>query len=71
MAHPLSTAPSFGTFTAAWKAHTASVTANGGQHPTSVAAARAVIVATIACKKELGAPLTSLEGRCNFAESLP
>jgi hypothetical protein len=57
MAHALSTAASFATYESAKAAHTASVTANGGQHETSVAAAKEASHQRVVCMKELKIPI--------------
>lgn len=68
MAHILETAPSYGALTAALAAHASSVAANGGQHPTSVTAAKDVIRQRVACKVELKIPLAGVEIACRQAE---
>lgn len=54
MSHQLATAPSYAALQAAWAAHKASGTANGGKHPTTVAAAKEIQKKRVACQVELG-----------------
>ena len=53
MSQPLSAAPSYSEYTAAWAAHKASAIANGGQHSTTLVAAKEIQRKRVKCELEL------------------
>lgn len=63
MSQPLSAAPSYAEYTAAWAAHKASAIANGGQHSTTLAAAKEIQRKRVKCEAELGLSVSAHDRR--------